>query len=212
MNERAFRLDFVIAMGALLVSALTAGTLLYQTHVISDQYAATIWPYLSVTTTNDPHGVKIEVGNDGLGPALIRSAQLNVDGKNISSWNDLFPVLSRDPDVRKMFLSARAALHAGLPSPLMIRYSSIGRSTTLRSGESRTLLSVQYAGKFPLLALATHPIAMDFCYCSLNSSCWNLHSALNGGGGTDPQPVSHCTSSAEIGSRLPSAGPRSSTQ
>ena len=47
VNEKAFRLDFFIAIAALLVSTLTAATLLYQTHVISDQYAATIWPYLT---------------------------------------------------------------------------------------------------------------------------------------------------------------------
>ncbi len=207
MNERAFRLDFVIAMGALLVSALTAGTLLYQTHVISAQYAATIWPYLSVETTNDPHGIKVEISNDGLGPALIRSAQLAVDGKNMPSWDAVFPVVARDPEVRKMFLSAIPAVRAGLPSPLMIRYSSIGRSTTLRSGQSRTLLSVNYTGEFPGLAIAKHRVAMDFCYCSLNASCWKLNSVLNGEGGSDPQPVSHCTSSADIGSTLPSPAP-----
>ena len=44
MNEKAFRLDFFIAIAALLISALTAGALVYQTRVIADQYAATIWP------------------------------------------------------------------------------------------------------------------------------------------------------------------------
>jgi len=48
MNEKAFRLDFFIAIAALLVSAISAIALIYQTRVIGDQYAATIWPYLSI--------------------------------------------------------------------------------------------------------------------------------------------------------------------
>jgi hypothetical protein len=201
MNERAFRLDFVIAMGALLVSALTAGTLLYQTHVISDQYAATIWPYLSVTTTYDPHGVMIEVGNDGLGPALIRSAQLNVDGKNVATWRDFFGELSHDAVLRKLFLRQRAAMQARRPLPLTVIAGSIGNES-LRPGQARTLLEVHSAAAFPVVALATHAIAIDFCYCSLNGSCWNLQSVSNQSRGTNPQPVSGCTSSAQIGSTL----------
>ncbi|MGC2633018.1 MAG: hypothetical protein WA215_02280 [Candidatus Cybelea sp.] len=56
MNDRNFRLDFFIAIAAVLISALTAGTLFYQTRVIGDEFAATIWPYLSVGTTYDTGG------------------------------------------------------------------------------------------------------------------------------------------------------------
>ncbi|MGC2361137.1 MAG: hypothetical protein WA428_02310, partial [Candidatus Cybelea sp.] len=63
MNERTFRLDFFIAVAAVLISAITAGTLFYQTHVIGDEFAATIWPYLSVGTTYDTGGETIEVSN-----------------------------------------------------------------------------------------------------------------------------------------------------
>ena len=42
MNDRTFRLDFFIAVAAVLISVITAGTLFYQTHVIGDEFAATI--------------------------------------------------------------------------------------------------------------------------------------------------------------------------
>ncbi len=93
-RERALRLDFFIAIGALVISVLTTVTLIYQTHVISDQYAATIWPYLSVKDQVESNEERLTLTNDGLGPALVRSAQLTVDGKNLASWNDYLRMLS----------------------------------------------------------------------------------------------------------------------
>ena len=118
MNDRAFRLDFFIAIAALLVSALTAGTLIYQTRVIGAQYAATIWPYLSVETTYDnPSGVTIALNNEGLGPALIHSAHLSVDGKDASSWYDYFIVLAReDSRLRSFFVRTQCTGTATIES------------------------------------------------------------------------------------------------
>jgi hypothetical protein len=105
MNDRAFRLDFFIAIAAVLISAITAGTLFYQTRVIGDEFAATIWPYLSVGTAYDTGGETIEVANDGVGPALVRSAQLYVDGRKVRAWNDYLKALARDPELRKLFFA-----------------------------------------------------------------------------------------------------------
>ncbi|MBV8375238.1 MAG: hypothetical protein JO302_06980, partial [Candidatus Eremiobacteraeota bacterium] len=133
MNERAFRLDFFIAIAALLVSALTAGTLIYQTHVIGAQYAAAIWPYLSVETTYDnPNGVTIALNNEGLGPALIHSARLSVDGKSVASWNDYFLTLAReDPRIRSFFTRMQAAVQRGLVPRVTIATSTVA-STAIR--------------------------------------------------------------------------------
>lgn len=210
MNDRAFRLDFFIAIAAVLISALTAGTLFYQTRVIGDEFAATIWPYLSVGTTYDTGGETIEVTNDGVGPALVRSAQLYVDGRKVRAWNDYIKALARDPELRKLFLRAQAAVQAGSASGT-ITMSSIGPSSTLRPGESRTLLKISLPFTVPLPAMVKHAVALDFCYCSLNGSCWTFH-AIPGQISPDPAPVSHCTIRAAIQSNtvtvtLPTAPP-----
>src|SRR5579863_2155170 len=114
MNDRAFRLDFFIAIAALLVSALTAATLIYQTRVIGHQFAASTWPYLSVSTTLDPQAISLDLANDGLGPALIRSAQLTVDGRPLPSWNAYFQTLAtEEPALRALFTRAAAQALAG---------------------------------------------------------------------------------------------------
>jgi hypothetical protein len=212
MNDRALRLDFFIAIAALLVSALTAGTLIYQTRVIGAQYAATIWPYLSVETTYDnPSGLTIALNNEGLGPALIRSAQLSVEGKDVSSWDGYFTMLVReDPRIRSFLMRMQAAVLAGhSPRGMTITTSSVG-SMSIRPGQSKVILKIwsPSPGLVPLDAIAEHPIALDFCYCSLNGSCWTLHATPGKNGAPDPQSVNRCTSAAMIESNRLPAPPR----
>jgi hypothetical protein len=196
MNDRGFRLDFFIAVAAVSISAITAAALIYQTRVIGDQFAATIWPYLSVGATYDTSGETIEVTNDGVGPALVRSAQLSVDGREVRAWNDYVKVLTHDPQLRELFLRALAAYKAGRVDAL-VAMSSIGPSSTLRPGESQRLLRISLPEIVPTQALVKHSVALDFCYCSLNGSCWTLH-ATPGQIDHEPAPVSHCAGSAAI--------------
>ncbi len=195
MNEKAFRLDFFIAIAALLISALTAGALVYQTRVIADQYAATIWPYLSVTGTFGPNGGTLDLENDGLGPALIESAQLSVDGKVVPTWNDFLQVLVYEPEI------GAAVAHAAKTNKLVISSGSIGPSSTIRPGESRQLLSISYDLYVHPSVLSRHTIALDFCYCSLNRSCWMLHSRPSVTGRPDTSvSTPRCTTASSIAS------------
>lgn len=196
MNDRAFRLDFFIAIAALLVSAFTAATLLYQTRVIGDQFAATIWPYVSVGTTYDSNGEAIEITNDGLGPAMIRSAQLTVDGNPVRSWNDYVRVLALDPSLRRTFEGSRRAFISS-SGRAVLSMSSVGPSTTLRPGESDQLLRISLAQDVPAGAFAKHVVTIELCYCSLNGACWTLHSTP-GRMGSDPRAVSGCASASAI--------------
>jgi hypothetical protein len=54
MNEKAIRYDVIIAVSALLISAIASVAVVYQTHVISQQFPANVWPYLSFEVTRDP--------------------------------------------------------------------------------------------------------------------------------------------------------------
>jgi hypothetical protein len=194
MNDRAFRLDFFIAIAALVVSILTTATLVYQTHVIQEQYSATIWPYLTVATTNNPNGSAvgrtIQLQNEGLGPALVRSAQLNVDGKTISSWNALEHVLRRDPLAK---LAIKGSQYSSAES-------TVDASTILRPGESQTIFSVKLPKGVPMKLLLRHPLTMNICYCSINNSCWKLHMTPGVMSSNYPQPTSSCPIGATINS------------
>jgi hypothetical protein len=184
VTEKAFRLDFVIAIAALLVSAVSAFALIYQTRVIGQQYAATIWPYMSVTSSYGPHGLSIEVANDGLGPALIESAQLTIDGKPVPTWGWYLQDLKAIPVLQHV----RASISA----------SSIGPSTTIRPGDTKSLFAIAFKPTVDPGALATHWVGLRMCYCSINSSCWNLVALPGKNAPSVPQPTPGCTGSTSI--------------
>jgi hypothetical protein len=199
MTEKAFRLDFFIAVAALGVSVLSTLTLIYQTHVIGQQYASTIWPYLSIVATYELHGASFEVSNEGLGPALIDSAQLEVDGKPVAGWTGYVSALAKEPSIRTAILSARKAALAGhMPAEPRMRFSSIGPGSTIRPGDSSELIKMDFPDYVPLQAILAHRMTIDFCYCSLNGNCWTMHSDQNTKSASHPVAVAACTTSYSI--------------
>jgi hypothetical protein len=187
MNDRAFRLDFLIAMAALLVSAVAAGTAAYQTYVINQQYGASVWPYLDVATTRgttDQTNIEtIKLTNDGLGPLLMRSAQLSVDGKPVSSWNEYTHALTHDP-LWRLALKGSTSRSSS---------SDIDASTIIRPGEDLPVFTIGLPKGVPLRLVLRHPITIDFCYCSLNNSCWKHHATPGVTTGEFPKPAAYCT-------------------
>ncbi len=188
------RFDTMIAVCALLASSIAAGAMVYQTRVIEEQFSATVWPYLSLETDNTAHSFAIRLANNGAGPALIRSAQLSVDGHAAQGWNDyLRPVLT-DPSVKKKGTASSQS-------------ASVDGSTTIRSGDTRPLLTLTTTNEQILTAAHKHHIALTFCYCSINNRCWNIHDTMEGGRPEVPRPVNGCTDNFAIAAeplRLPS--------
>ena len=78
---RVFRIDILIAVCALLMSTLATAASWWQSRVVATQLSSQVWPYVAIATTTGPNGLELTVSNDGLGPAVIRSLQLAVDGK-----------------------------------------------------------------------------------------------------------------------------------
>jgi hypothetical protein len=204
MNDRAFRLDFLIAMAALVVSAVAAGTAAYQTYVINQQFGASVWPYLGVSTTRGttrgPTDLtnleSIKISNNGLGPLLMRSAQLYVDGKPIPSWNEYTNVLEHDPLWR---LRAKDSTRKNSST-------DVDASTIIRPGEDLPVFTIDLPKGVPLSLVLRHPITIDFCYCSLNNSCWKHHATPGVTTGEFPKPTSFCAIGPNI-KTLAVAGP-----
>jgi hypothetical protein len=193
MKDQLLRFDSLIAVIALLMSTVTAGAMVYQTHVIQEQFAATIWPYLSVVWDNNPDSVDVHLANDGAGPALVRSAQLQADGKVLPTWNDLFRLIFSDPRLRT---NNRKTFSAGTQA------SSVDASTIVRAGASAPLAAVVHASPQVLRIVRSHRIALSFCYCSINGSCWTIRSALESNELDIPQPVAYCRIGSSIGSHV----------
>jgi hypothetical protein len=169
--RRGIRLDLIIAVCALLISSLATAASWWQSRVVAEQLSSQVWPYLTVSTTIDPSYVQIDIINDGLGPAIVRSVVLTIDGKP-------YP----DPT------HAVKALIVKRLGPIGAQMSDIAPASVIRAGGDVRLVRVNAAWFVPVFAQNARRIDLRLCYCSLLGKCWRTSSQANG----DPQPVQFC--------------------
>jgi hypothetical protein len=183
------RTDLLIAVSALLISSLTCVATIVQTRVIANQLSATVWPYLSYDSTFDRGSVDVELENDGLGPALIRSASLAVDGRPMATWEDAGKALGKLPGAK----SGRSS------------FSSLGPGSVIRSGASHPLVHLTITtasatqnatAMVQLRRWLQERVVVTVCYCSTLENCWLLRSAP---GNSLPAEVARCPDAAQIG-------------
>ena len=174
MNEKAFRIDIVIAVAALLISGVAAAASAYQTYVIRTQFSATVWPYLTyVTSSSSDKFFELDISNPGIGPALILGSTVTRDGKRIEP--PIGPTIT--PALGQAIRPERDAVEADekrlhLHGIANMTASSIVAGDVIPAGQKLTLLRVE--GKL----LANRVIAdirhvdLTVCYCSLLGDCW----------------------------------------
>lgn len=174
MNEKRFRFDLYVALLALIISGVAAFASAYQTYVIRQQFSATVWPYLTFTTRSSVDNYfELDVGNAGIGPALIRSAVVSRDGKpiDVASNPTASPALSvafRADQEEANRDEAAAKFHGKAGTTV----SSIVRGDVVSAGSTLQLFRVD--GKFltrRVMADVRH-VDLQICYCSLLGNCW----------------------------------------
>jgi hypothetical protein len=149
--RRERRWDAVAAIVASLIGFIALLVSGYTAYIQRQQVRAQVWPWLVAGNNDLEHS--IEVLNKGAGPAIVRSAQVFVDGKPRRSWDDVLDAL-------------------GIPRPRPYQQSTINPNV-LTPGETVTII------KFPdedlwkrFRAAATDRIAMKICFCSSLDDCW----------------------------------------
>ncbi len=160
MQDKAVRYDVIIACSALLISAVTSAALVYQTHVISRQFSATVWPYVSFDVTRGASSLSVAMRNDGVGPALLRTVDITVDGKRVPSLNAIV-----DPLVAKVTSASKS-------HDTRAMVSSIQSGEVLPANQQVTLVQVSGADATRLLLAMAPRLNLSVCYCSLLGRCW----------------------------------------
>ncbi|HEX4012787.1 MAG TPA: hypothetical protein VHX17_02720 [Candidatus Cybelea sp.] len=174
MDEKRFRFDLLVALLALLISAVAAGSSAYQTYVIRKQFSATVWPYLTfVTSSSTGKFFELDIDNPGIGPALIVSSRITRDGRIVSPrpGPDVIPAIggALAPERDRAAADERKSHGRGNND---LTSSTILPGDVLPAGQKLVLLRV--AGRFltpPVLA-NIHRIDVALCYCSLLGDCW----------------------------------------
>lgn len=133
----------LVGLLALLVSGYTAW-------IQRQQVRAEVWPYLTVAY-QDP-GNKLTVFNKGVGPAIVRSVRVTVDGKPQPDWDRVLGAL-------------------GLPAA-NYGLSTIS-GTVLSPGDALSVVVFPDESAYARFrkAMSAHGL-MDICYCSTLDECW----------------------------------------
>jgi hypothetical protein len=182
-TRRAIRWDAVAAIIASLVGLLALVVAGYTAYVQRQQVRAQVWPYLIIG--NDDLSQSLTVENKGVGPAIVRSVQIRIDGKPKPDWIHVVTAL-------------------GMP-PLHFNQTTVNRDV-LSPGEE--LQAIHFPDKklwqrFHDAAFGR--MAMDVCFCSTLDECWVSSNRNIVGPATMPlqlrvQPVARCPrlSAAEV--------------
>jgi hypothetical protein len=170
--------DVLVAGLALVISGTAAAAGWYQTHVIAQQLSAAVWPYVTVGSTFDGEHLRVNVRNDGLGPAIVESFVVSVDGKPqrsiLSTLRTLVGRVKRDSS------HSSIALSAVIPGEV------------IRSNGEVTLFAVTSKTVVPELGRQmARRLTLHTCYCSIVGNCWTLNLGA-GVSANRPVPVDRC--------------------
>lgn len=147
---RVVRWDALAAIVASLVGLLALLIAGYTAYIQRQQVSAQVWPYL-IWASSDTGSDYLWL-NKGVGPAIVKSAVVSVDGKPQRDWDAVMHSLQVDPQ-------------------------GFGQSTfnhnVLSAGETLEWLTFKDHDQFKAFrSVARHKLDFKVCYCSTLGDCW----------------------------------------
>lgn len=161
----------LVAVCALAVSA-------YQAMIMRQQLKASAWPYLIQGNSGTTEYSRI-VQNVGLGPALIRSFVVEVDGRPVHYWGE----------ARELVEARATAPLPALPANVPTYSSTLARGLVLLPGAPFDIYHVasEEVGARMRQVFTDHRLRMRVCYCSLYDDCWTSDTRAH-----EPVPTRAC--------------------
>jgi hypothetical protein len=142
--------DGVAAIIAALVGLLALCVSGYTAYIQHQQVRAQVWPYLEAG--NDDGNQAIYVYNKGVGPAIVKTAQVLVDGKPQASWGDVLTSLGVPPHDY-----VQSTLNPGVIS----------------AGEQLRVIGIHEKERWQTFrSAAVERMTMNICFCSTLDECW----------------------------------------
>jgi hypothetical protein len=83
-KNRKLNTGVTIGIIAIVINVITVSVYMYQANIMQRQQHASAWPYLEwLLIYNQDEGLKLEVKNNGVGPAIIKNATFFLKGQPI---------------------------------------------------------------------------------------------------------------------------------
>jgi hypothetical protein len=153
-KERKFNSELIVAVSAIIISVITAAVTGYQALIMREQQYSSVLPYLQWQMTLDPReGFSLTVTNKGVGPAIVKSTLLAIDGAEV----DVLTYLKRV---------------VGSVDSSSVYYSSIDR-LAISPGEQVLLFRINQKGLMERVSREVYNrTKFDICFCDIYNSCW----------------------------------------
>ncbi|MEM6901447.1 MAG: hypothetical protein AAF583_16975 [Pseudomonadota bacterium] len=170
------KVEMLIAVCALISSAAAVFIAWDQGRVMRAQQHGEVFPILQIdgfnfnTPTYSTLGFLVR--NSGVGPAIIESVELEIDGQIVDSTNNPLNTLPPNYDITTVPLTGRALAPGEEVTPVDLRWA-------------RDDVPLEQIFQF---ARATQEWKMKICYCSVFTRCWQT----TGFGSARAEPVSSC--------------------
>ena len=191
--EKRLRFNFetIGSIAAIVIGACALFVAWDQAQIMRKQQHASVIPAVNIasgfSSDAEAYVMTVRISNDGIGPALIESASLYVDGEPVKDW----------PDFRDRLLPP--ALHGQFSSNLdsAIGMLAAGAESTAiqifwpRNDETRAGFDALKARVFAADATNTY---LSVCYCSVFEKCWVTGPEKNT---SRPQEVRKCENAGD---------------
>lgn len=175
-GRRWSRPEMFVAGSALLVSICALVVSVLEARMIRTETTASVWPRVTMgnnyLNNEGQPTYELTFTNVGVGPALIRSVTVELDGEVVHSWGNVLEVLDN-------------------PEAVGFQYNTINRAI-ITPGTRRSTLRVGGDAAVALSgAWSSDRFRVTLCYCSILDDCWawdteDRDSLL------DPIPVGQC--------------------
>ena len=148
--------DALAAIIAALIGVLALFVSGYTAYVQRQQVRAQVWPYLMTANFDTESSVKLL--NKGVGPAIVKSMRVWVDGKAQHSWREVVTALGLERVPLRTSTITDNVISGGEVVPMLV-FGDADVYTRFRKQSARRL-------------------GIEICYCSTLDECW-LYSAVD---------------------------------
>lgn len=160
-----------VAVAALIVSISAVAVGIYEAALQRKHDRAEVWPHLEISTFTSPHVASVRLENNGIGPAVVQSVIVRVDGKPMHTWAEAVQTLIGRPMSR--FDNATAAQRG------------------IRAGDNVPLIVLPTDSLPPGFWDYVKRVSIKVCYTSVFDEAWLLSDDSLGSGSTW-QSVAKC--------------------
>ena len=160
MSKREYNWDAIAAIIAALIGLLAIIVSGYTAWNVRQQTRAQVWPHLEIAGSDTRQSILVL--NPGVGPAIVRSVVVRVDGKPQPDWSHVFDAL-------------------GLGKDDIHFHQSTLNGSVLSPGEIFKFLVIPDRKQYEQVAAAAHNrMTLRACFCSTLGDCWQTTSGEHG--------------------------------